>query len=203
MKRLFLTMAVALISSYVFSQTTQEQWTQLMQSSKTNIDNILYADKPSDMDMTTYKLKLIEGGMQLSERARMSLESNVKPLLVNYGMEVSSAKGLAYEDESDLIFNCVISPNCTVSNDIYTARLGSNNRVSEGGGLTWSEVLYCAGQAVGITAIASLTQSGASSWSWSAIKKAFKAAAKRVLGPIGVVIAGISFGYCLIGEAND
>ena len=203
MKRLFLTIVMAALSFYAFSQTTQEQWTQLIQSSKTNIDNILNADKPTGMDMATYKLKLIEGGIQLSERARVSLETNVKPALVNYGMEVSSTKGLPYAEESDLIFNCVLSPNCTVANDVYTARLTSNNRVAEGGGLTWSEVLYCAAAAIGADAIASLDLSAASSWSWSRIKRVFKAAAKRVLGPVGVIIAGITFGVCLLSEADD
>lgn len=63
------------------------------------------------------------------------------------------------------------------------------------------DYLRCAAVAIGTDVLWSLSGSSASSWSVSAMKKAFGAVAKRMLGPIGVAIAAISFGVCIL-EAN-
>lgn len=63
------------------------------------------------------------------------------------------------------------------------------------------DYLRCAAIAIGTDVLWSLSGSSASSWSVSAMKKAFGAVAKRMLGPIGVAIAAISFGVCIL-EAN-
>lgn len=60
-------------------------------------------------------------------------------------------------------------------------------------------VVDCAMIALGIDALWALGGSNASSWSKPAMKKAFKAVAKRALGPIGVAIAVVSFGLCMGG----
>jgi len=63
--------------------------------------------------------------------------------------------------------------------------------------LTWSDVGACAMEAVGADILYALTQSTASTWSKAAIKKAFGTVAKKVLGPVGVAVAVVEFGWCL------
>jgi len=63
--------------------------------------------------------------------------------------------------------------------------------------ITWSEVGQCAMVAIGADILYALQGSTASSWTIPAMKKAFGAVAKRMLGPIGVAVAVVSFGLCL------
>ncbi|MFT3903486.1 MAG: hypothetical protein QM727_09945 [Niabella sp.] len=63
----------------------------------------------------------------------------------------------------------------------------------------WSEVGRCAIHAIGVDILFSLGASGATVWSTMAIKTAFKTVAKRMLGPIGVAIAVVDFGFCMGG----
>lgn len=63
--------------------------------------------------------------------------------------------------------------------------------------LTAAEVGDCAMAAIGVDVIWALGESSATAWSMSAMKRAFGAVAKRMLGPIGVAIAVVSFGLCL------
>ena len=61
------------------------------------------------------------------------------------------------------------------------------------------DVLTCVGAALGVNHLWALGGSNAKSWTKAAMKKAFGAVAKRVLGPIGVAIAVVSFGLCMGG----
>lgn len=65
--------------------------------------------------------------------------------------------------------------------------------------LTWSEVGHCAVHALGINILFSLGSSGATSWTVGTIKTVFKKVASRMMGPIGVAIAAVDFGFCLAG----
>ena len=58
----------------------------------------------------------------------------------------------------------------------------------------------CALVAIGADVLFALGGSSASSWTMTAMKKAFGAVAKRLLGPIGVAIAVVSFGLCIASE---
>lgn len=60
-----------------------------------------------------------------------------------------------------------------------------------------SDYVRCAAVAIGADVLWSLSGSSASAWTVSAMKKAFGAIAKRMLGPIGVAIAAVSFGICI------
>lgn len=64
-----------------------------------------------------------------------------------------------------------------------------------------NDYLRCAGVAIGADVLWSLGASSAATWGKAAMVKAFGAVAKRLLGPIGVAIAVVSFGVCL-HEAN-
>lgn len=63
--------------------------------------------------------------------------------------------------------------------------------------VSWGDVGHCALQALGVDIIASLRLSGAKVWTKAALKSAFKAVAKRVVGPIGVAIFAIEFSICI------
>lgn len=69
--------------------------------------------------------------------------------------------------------------------------------------LTPGEIGTCAAIAIGADILWALGTSSASSWTMPAIKKAFGAVAKRMLGPIGVAIAVVTFGVCILGESQD
>ena len=58
--------------------------------------------------------------------------------------------------------------------------------------------LECGIAALGGDALYALSQSGASSWTSGAMKTAFKSVAKKFLGPIGVAVAIVSFGICML-----
>ncbi|SDG41109.1 hypothetical protein [Psychroflexus sediminis] len=69
--------------------------------------------------------------------------------------------------------------------------------------LTLAEAGTCAAIAIGADVLWALGGSSASSWTLPAMKKAFGAVAKRMLGPIGVAIAVVSFGICVLNESQD
>jgi len=69
--------------------------------------------------------------------------------------------------------------------------------------LTGGEIATCAAVAIGADILWSLGGSNASSWSIGAMKRAFGKVAARFLGPIGVAIAVVSFGLCILHEAQD
>lgn len=56
--------------------------------------------------------------------------------------------------------------------------------------------INCAMEAIGVDFIASGSLSTCKTWSKIAIKKAYKAIAKRMLGPVGVAIAVVEFSMC-------
>lgn len=65
--------------------------------------------------------------------------------------------------------------------------------------INWNQVGHCAMHALGVDILFSLGASSATVWSAVAIKSAFKTVAKRMLGPIGVAIAVVDFGFCMNG----
>jgi len=65
--------------------------------------------------------------------------------------------------------------------------------------IDWGRVGKCAMEAVGADLIYSFNQSATKTWSKVILKKTFKTVASRVLGPVGVAIAVISFSICCWG----
>lgn len=65
--------------------------------------------------------------------------------------------------------------------------------------VNWNQVGHCAMHALGVDILFSLGASSATVWSKAAIKRAFGTVAKRMLGPIGVAIAVVDFGFCMNG----
>ena len=68
--------------------------------------------------------------------------------------------------------------------------------------LVTQDYVNCAIAAIGVDLAAGFSFSSAKTWGKAAIKKAFKAIAQRVLGPIGVALAVGSFGYCMYEAAT-
>ncbi|WP_439881092.1 hypothetical protein ACSX1A_18350 [Pontibacter sp. MBLB2868] len=63
--------------------------------------------------------------------------------------------------------------------------------------LTADDYSNCAMAAIGADVLWALGGSSASAWTMAAMRSAFGAVAKRMLGPVGVAIAVVSFGLCL------
>jgi len=63
--------------------------------------------------------------------------------------------------------------------------------------MEWGQVGHCALNAIGADIFFGLGNSMAKAWTKAAMKKAFKAAAERVIGPVGVAIAIIDFAICM------
>ena len=61
-----------------------------------------------------------------------------------------------------------------------------------------NKFLECGVAALGADALYALSQSTASSWTWPMMRSAFKTVAKKMLGPIGVAVAVVSFGICML-----
>jgi hypothetical protein len=91
------------------------------------------------------------------------------------------------------------SSNFRITNLFFNSAYAQSN-VPE---ITPAEVGTCAMIAIGADVLWALGGSSASSWTKKAMKKAFGAVAKRMLGPIGVAIAVVTFGICLAKEAQD
>ncbi len=66
-----------------------------------------------------------------------------------------------------------------------------------------NDYVACAAIAIGADILWALSTSSASTWSIPLMTRAFGAVAKRVLGPIGVAIAVVSFGTCLAAATQD
>jgi hypothetical protein len=66
-----------------------------------------------------------------------------------------------------------------------------------------NDYIRCAAIAIGADVLWALGGSSASAWTVPAMKKAFGAVAKRMLGPIGVAIAVVSFGVCIAEAYYD
>ena len=63
----------------------------------------------------------------------------------------------------------------------------------------WQQVGHCALRAIGADIFFGLGTSMCKTWGKKAIKTAFKTAAKRIVGPVGVAIAVIEFSLCMGG----
>lgn len=128
--------------------------------------------------------------------------------LVQDSKEFLYAKGMTEQDiqqmlidenavETDLIALAMVITENEATYPI--ARNYSSFFVNSAQALTWSEVGHCAAHALGVDIIISLGSSGATAWTMGAIKTAFKKVVSRMMGPIGIAIAVVDFGFCLAG----
>lgn len=129
------------------------------------------------------KLYLIDKGFTRDEITEMLNEEGVSEIeLIPYVMILSS-----YEDGASYASNRI--EKFDFSKLFFTEAIA--------GDLTRNDYIRCAIVAIGADAIYALGTSNAKTWKKAAMKKAFKAVAQRMLGPIGVSFAVITFGVCI------
>ncbi|SDS53166.1 hypothetical protein SAMN05216503_3361 [Polaribacter sp. KT25b] len=87
-----------------------------------------------------------------------------------------------------------IEKNQKQANNIKSPNLFANTAYAK---VNYKDYIRCAIIGIGADAIWALGGSSSSSWGKAAMKRAFGAVAKRLLGPIGVAIAVGTFGICI------
>ncbi len=129
--------------------------------------------------------------------ALQPLVTNAKSYLMAKGITTQQITEMLQEEnaeEIDLI--PFVKTLVSIEEEQYAVRKISLPFVNEAKALP--RFVECGMAALGADAIYALSQSTASSWTWGAMKKAFKTVAKKMLGPIGVAIAVVSFGICML-----
>lgn len=203
-----------------YTPPTQTAYYTMLQQTQTEFNAILMETKPKNLSIAAYKLAVVLGEKRLSEGQQTRILKATNALL-DYATKFAAYKGLMLEDISTKIaFGGLYSPNDDINRKFHETSFILNkktiNRTSSAMGVPGAmgatsslsavdsgEVLDCALEALGIDAIYALSASGLTTWTGAAIAKAFSAAAKRALGPVGVAIAVVSFGICIAQEIND
>lgn len=69
--------------------------------------------------------------------------------------------------------------------------------------LNANDFLSCAGKALGVDALWAIGTSGLKTWTVAAMKTAFKSVLPKFIGPAGVAITVITFGWCLADKSLE
>lgn len=200
MKKFFflLMMFFSLGSLNGFSQANQDEWVKMITKCNNSVNEILISELPQGIALDSFKRAVINGNLSLSKLAKDNLQKSIDPLTV-YGKEVASRLNLEISSDdasNEYLVASMISPNGSIDNE-GVIDLGLTTSSDINARIDWGEVLECAATAVGIDMAWAFGQSTASSWSWSTIKKVFKTAVPKVLGPVGVGLAVASFLWCI------
>jgi len=188
-------------ASRMGNQLDERGYAQMMQNLRNDIDNILSETKPEELSLYDYKVKLVNGDIELPSNSQERINASSQNL-ISYARNLAIVNniGIDVNDDSELIgLGGMFSP----GDDLTVTFPGDNIMQVSGNALTWGEVAECVAVGVGADAIWALGTSGATAWTAAALTKAFTAVAKRFLGPIGVAIAVVSFGVCIASQAND
>jgi hypothetical protein len=190
MKKFFL-LSFSLIGYMVSnSQITQVEWENMMRDANSEIYNVFSVECPKEISVDSFINGVKRNHYKLSQKGETQVWEALTPI-TNYGESMANLHQLEIDPEdriSDLIFYGSASP--------YFYSVTINNIAAP----DWDDFIECGAIAIGADAIYALSQSTASTWSWAVIKKAFKTVAKKMLGPIGVAIAVISFTTCMISH---
>lgn len=176
-----ITLSASTGAEFSTNDSTNSQYTIQMSekkaklSLKTLVDKskeYLYAKGFSDSEITTM---LDENGADETELVRLVLAlSSVE--------STAGESGLAYQHSNEYsIFNLFALPAHAKSS------------------IDWDKVGHCGLEALGVDFMFGSATSTLKTWCKTAIKKAFKTIAKRMLGPLGVIIAVGEFSYCMWG----
>lgn len=183
-----------------FGDFTNIDYNNMLYSLKGKIDSILLESLPEGISLDEYKLKLLNGELELSEsNYNKILEASTQ--LSNYGRYLAEKNDIDIEI-SDISSTISLGGLYSPSDDLETKYYGFDpNSTNAASKLGPSDFLTCAAVAVGADALWALGGSSASAWTAAAMTRAFSAVAKRFLGPVGVAIAVVSFGVCLAERA--
>lgn len=148
-----------------------------------------------------------DGTIYISET---KLKDALKPLIIESKLYLASI-GLTDSDIQDLINETDADESLLIvfslamighDNHYYTSYQLSHQISlfpSAYAAATWEDAGHCALSALGADIFWSFGTSVAKSWTKAAIKKAFKAAAEKVIGPVGVALTLIDFSICMWG----
>lgn len=196
---------------------SQKEYVTMLKDINIQYEKILNESKPSNLSILEYKAALVTGKIELSSNQQDRMLIATKPL-INYSTTLARINSIEVEDLSSLIaLGGLYSPNDNLSNkynqnSFKFTNFSTNNlstkttlgiQTKETLVLDDREIIDCAIEALGISALWALSGSNLSKWSVKAVTKAFSAAASKFLGPLGVGIAAASFGYCVYQEVND
>jgi len=166
-------------------------------------DLIRHADAIVEYDPTTTNINYeIEVPVQNVVASLNPLVNESKQYLYTKGFTEQGIQQMIVEQggtEQDLV-PFVMSLTHIEHNQISVARNYSDFFVNSAYANKMNPYVKCALVAIGADVLWALGGSSASAWTMVAMKKAFGAVAKRLLGPIGVALAVVSFGVCLASE---
>ena len=166
-------------------------------------DESLHADAVVEYDPTTTNINYeIEVPVQNIVTSLSPLVNESKQYLYTKGFTEQGIQQMIVEQggtEQDLV-PFVMSLTDIEHRQISVATNYSDFFVNSAYANKMNPYVKCALVAIGADVLWALGGSSASTWTMVAMKKAFGAVAKRLLGPIGVALAVVSFGVCLASE---
>lgn len=193
---------------------SQKSYYTMLKDINIQYELILDETRPINFSIVEYKTALVSGKIGLSSRQQNKMLNATKPL-IDYATRLAKIHSIEIDDLGSLIaLGGMYSPNDSLNIKYHensfnvfdvTSKisLGNNSKQTLKFEIDRQEAIDCAIEALGLSLFWSFSGSNLSMWSVKAVTKAFSAAASKFLGPLGVSIAVVSFGYCIYQEGND
>lgn len=192
-------------SLFSFSQISYDEWKEMKAKYKSDFDEVMEKEKPTDMDWERFKKAVGSGEILISESTIARIEQISEPL-IKYGKDLATKNNIVVDDKNELLFFSCFEPE-TDLNVIKTLEESFVEEIKKHSGpnvnilvkqeLTGREIFNCAVTAIGADAAWALLEGSGTSWTIAALRTSFTNVAKRFLGPIGVAWAVGTFAYCL------
>lgn len=198
---------------------SQKEYVTMLKDINTQYEQILNESKPKNLSISEYKKALVTGKIELTLGQQNRMLNATKPL-IDYSTKLAKINSLKIDDlESLIALGGMYSPNDNLNtkynensfkmtgsstNSLSTiTTLGISTKETLQFDINRQELLECAFEALGMSALWAFSGSNLSTWTVKTATKAFSAAAGKFLGPLGVSIAVVSFGYCIYQHGND
>lgn len=184
-----------------FETFTKVSYKEMMYNLKNDIDSVVLESKPESISLENYKIKLLNGELEMSEK-QINKISFFLEKLSNYGKFLAQKNNIDIDvnnKSSTIALGGLYSPEDNMETKYKKLKINSEESLQS----RMNPWLECALIALGADALWALGGSAASAWTAAAMTRAFTAVAKRFLGPIGVAIAIVSFGICMAGNADN
>tara|TARA_B110000908_G_C10190992_1_gene420458 strand:+ start:304 stop:957 length:654 start_codon:yes stop_codon:yes gene_type:complete len=184
-----------------FETFTKVSYKEMMYNLKNDIDSVVLESKPESISLENYKIKLLNGELEMSEK-QINKISFFSEKLSNYGKFLAQKNNIDIDvnnKSSTIALGGLYSPEDNMETKYKKLKINSEESLQS----RMNPWLECALIALGADALWALGGSAASAWTAAAMTRAFTAVAKRFLGPIGVAIAIVSFGICMAGNADN
>ena len=184
-----------------FETFTKVSYKEMMYNLKNDIDSVVLESKPESISLENYKIKLLNGELEMSEK-QINKISFFLEKLSNYGKFLAQKNNIDIDvnnKSSTIALGGLYSPEDNMETKYKKLKINSEESLQS----RMNPWLECALIALGADALWALGGSAASAWTAAAMTRAFTAVAKRFLGPIGVAIAIVSFGICMAANADN